>query len=53
MDLVKVLQPFFKFFETYCNIQVTLAGVSFSVGSIFVWCILATVLIVFLKGLAR
>lgn len=52
MDLVNVLQPFFDFFVEFCNVTLTLGGVSFSVGTVFVWCIFATVLIGLLKGLA-
>lgn len=52
MDLVKVLQPFFDFFARYCNVTLTLGGVSFSVGSVFIWCIFATLLIALLRRLA-
>lgn len=51
MDLVNVLQPFFDFFVRYCDITLTMGGVSFTVGSVFIWCIFATLLIVLMKRL--
>lgn len=52
MDLIDVLQPFFDFFMKYCNVTLTLGGYSFSVGSVFLWCIFAVLLITFLKRMA-
>lgn len=53
MDLIIVLKPFFDFFVTFCGTQITLGGFSFSVGALFIWCFLATILIGFMKGLAK
>lgn len=52
MDLITVLKPFFDFFVRFCNVSITLGGYSFSVGALFMWCIIATILIGFVKGLA-
>lgn len=53
MDVLNVLKPFFAFFENYCRIRLTFGGASFTIGSLFLWCILATILITFLRGLAN
>lgn len=53
MDLLEVLQPFFDFFVKFCAVNITLGGFSFTVGALFIWCILACILIGFVKGLAR
>lgn len=53
MDLITVLKPFFDFFVRFCGTTVSLGGYSFTVGTVFLWCIIATILIVFLKGLAN
>lgn len=52
MDLVSVLKPFFDFFVTFCNVSITLGGFSFSVGALFMWCFLGSILIGFIRGLA-
>ena len=52
MDLIEVMKPFWSFLEKFFGVTITLGGFSFSVGSFFMWCILATLLIWFLKGLA-
>lgn len=52
MDLVAVMAPFWSFFEHFLGVSITLGGFTFTVGAFFIWCILATILIVFVKGLA-
>lgn len=52
MDLISVLLPFWSFLEKFFAVSITLGGFTFSVGAFFMWCILATILICFVKGLA-
>lgn len=52
MDLLEVLIPFWDFLERYFGVSVTLGGFSFTVGAFLIWCILAMLLIGFVKGLA-
>lgn len=53
MDLINVLQPFFDFFLEFCAVEITLGGFSFTVGALFIWCILVGIVINFMKGLSR
>lgn len=53
MDIVEVFEPLWSFFVKFCNVQMTLGGYTFSVGALFVWCVLASILICFVKGLAK
>lgn len=52
MDILNVLQPVWDFFVTYCSTVISIGGYSFTVGALFVWCILASILIGFFRGLA-
>lgn len=52
MDLISVLTPFFNFFERYCATVITIGGFSFTIGALFLWCILAVLVINFIRGLA-
>lgn len=52
MDLLDVLQPFFDYIARFCAVTLTFGGFTFSVGALFLWCALATIVIGFLKGLA-
>ena len=52
MDLLNVMQPFFAFLSKFFSVNITLGGFTFSVGAFFIWCILAMILIGFVKGLA-
>lgn len=52
MDLIDVLKPFFSFLVDYFAVEITLAGYTFSVGALYMWCFLVIVLIMFVKGLA-
>jgi len=53
MDIVKILQPFFSWLLEYFGITITLGGFSFTVGALYMWLIIACILIGFLRGLAR
>lgn len=52
MDLISVLKPFFDFFVKFCDTSLSLGGYTFTVGSVFIWSIVAGILISFVKGLA-
>lgn len=51
MDFGSVFRIIGRFFIDYCSIPVTLFGSSFTVGSLFLWCAVAVVLIMFFRGL--
>lgn len=52
MDLLDVMMPFWNFLVRFFGVSVTLGGYTFTVGAFFMWCILAMILIGFVKGLA-
>ena len=52
MDLLTVMQPFWDFLAYFFSVNVTLGGYTFTVGAFFMWCVLAVILIGFVKGLA-
>lgn len=52
MDFGEVFRIVGQFFINYCNITVTMFGVSFSIGTLFLWCAVAVILIAFIRGLA-
>lgn len=51
MDFGNVFRIVGQFFIDYCSITVSMFGVSFTVGALFMWCALALILIGFVKGL--
>lgn len=53
MDLITVLKPVFDFFVKFCGVTLTLGGYTFTVGTVFIWCFIASILIGFVRGLAR
>lgn len=53
MDLVSILQPFFVWLLDYFSIAITLGGFTFSIGALYMWFILACILIAFVKGMAE
>lgn len=53
MDIVKVLQPFYSWLLDYFSISVTVGGYSFTVGALYMWCMLFIIVVGVLKGLAR
>lgn len=50
MDFADVFKEVADFFIVLCNVKCTFAGIEFTVGSVFVWCILAAIFIGALKG---
>ena len=53
MDLVELFRPMASFLEKFFSVEVTLGGFTFTVGMFWIWCILAGLLIMFVKGLSR
>lgn len=51
MDFGEVFRMVGQFFIYYCSITVTIFGQSFTVGTIFIWCAIALLLINFIRGL--
>lgn len=51
MDIVNVFKPVVDFFVQYCSIVVVIGGYSFTVGAFILWCIIAMILISFVRGL--
>lgn len=52
MDFGDVFRIVGRFFIDYCNIAITVFGYTFTVGSLFIWCAVALVLVAFVRGLA-
>lgn len=52
MDLLDVFKPIVDFFVYYCSIILTVGGLSFSVGSLFIWCGLVALIWNFIRRLA-
>ena len=53
MDFADIFKIVVSFFIKVCNVHCTFAGIDFTVGSVFVWCILASIFIGILRGGAR
>lgn len=53
MDLLDVFAPMFVFLEKFFAVEITLGGFVFTVGAFWMWCIVLTILILFVKGLSR
>lgn len=52
MDFGDVFRMVGQFFIYYCGTPVTIFDTTFTVGTLFLWCAIATVLIAFIRGLA-
>lgn len=52
MDFGEVFRIVGQFFINYCGITISVFGISFTVGSLFLWCAVAIVLVTFIRGLA-
>lgn len=52
MDFGSVFRVVGKFFIDYCSINVSLFGIDFTVGGMLVWCAVATIMIMFFKGVS-
>lgn len=52
MDLMKLFNPLIDFFVELCAVEITMGGVKFTVGALWIWCAIASVIIAFIRGLA-
>lgn len=52
VDIVEILKPLFDFLAYYFEIPIVLGGYTFTIGALFMWCILVVIMIGFVKGLA-
>lgn len=52
MDFGKVFELVGRFFIDYCGTPVTLFGFKFTVGTLFLWCGLAVLIIGWIKGVS-
>ena len=48
MDFSIILKSLIDLFIKVCSVKCTFAGIEFSVGSVFIWCALASIFIGFL-----
>lgn len=53
MDFALVMRELGDFFVRYCSIEVVFNGLRFTVGSVYLFCAFALVIIYFLKGMSR
>lgn len=53
MDLMKLFNPLIDFFMEMCAVEITMGGVEFTLGALWIWCAIACVLIGFIRGLAN
>lgn len=51
MDFGEVFRIVGQFFINYCGITVSVFGISFTIGSLFIWCAVALILVVFIRGI--
>ena len=51
MDLIVVFEAVGAYFKYLCSIKLVVAGYSFTVGALFMWCGIASILIWFIKEL--
>lgn len=51
MDFGSVFRIVGRFFLDFCSVDVTLFGITFTVGALFLWCAVALILIKFVRGL--
>lgn len=52
MDFGTVFRMVGQFFIDYCSINVSFFGLDFTVGTLFVWCAIATIMITFFRGIS-
>lgn len=53
MDFALVMRELVEFFVEYCSTEIVFNGYRFTVGSLYVFCAFALVIIAFLKGMSR
>lgn len=53
MDLIKLFEMLVDFFLKLCEVSFTLGGFKITVGALFIWCAIATVVIGFIRGLTN
>ena len=53
MDFALVMQELGEFFLKYCSTEVVFNGYRFTVGSVYLFCAFAVVVIWFLKGRSK
>lgn len=52
MDLLDLYKMIGSCFIKLCNVHFTVGGLDFTVGSVFLFCLVASLIIWFLRGLA-
>lgn len=53
MDFAVVMRELGRFFMHYCSIEIVFNGYRFTVGSLFLFCAIAVLLIWFVKGMGK
>lgn len=53
MDFALVMQKLGEFFLKYCSTEIVFNGYCFTVGSVYLFCAIAVLLIWFVKGLGE